>query len=51
MKKKTYILNGNQFDSFEDALNYATKNGWIVENSETIVYKGLTRVLINVKSK
>lgn len=51
MKTKTYILNGKHFDTFEDALKYANENGWIVENSETIKYKGVTRVLINVKSK
>lgn len=51
MKKKTYILNGRHFDTFEDALNYANENDWIVESSETIKYKGVTRVLLNVKSK
>lgn len=51
MKKKTYILNGLHFNTFEDALSYANKNNWTVESSETIKYKGVTRVLINVKSK
>lgn len=51
MKKKIYKANGRTFTSLDEVQYYAEQNGFYISDTDTFVYKGLTIVTCNLKSK